>query len=135
MQISISTPEKQDIEGDQQQPAAKTASIAPKPRKKVAPTARKDVGILKDYLLTKARLRSDQSRIKTATLIDATYFAKSLSGEPIIEKVVPQEIGKSFKMTVRLPQEINLDALLIMWNHTLFTDVIFTVVEYEIVIE
>ena len=86
-------------------------------------------------MLTKARLRTDQSRTKTATLIDANNFVKTLSGEPIIEKVVHQEIGKSFKMTVRLPEEINLDALLIMWNHTLFTDVIFTVVEYKIVME
>ena len=87
----------------------------------------------KDYLLTEPRFQTQPTRPIVAGLQDATNFAFTLMGEPIIKKVVPHKKDKSFKMTALMPEGINLDALLRMWNNTVFNDIIFTVQEFVIV--
>ena len=132
--MSISNTERMELEGSPQQPEAKVATVLPKCRKKVTPVPRKKE-LLKDYLLTEPRFQNQPTRPITAGLQDATNFTLTLMGDPIIKEVVPHRKENSFKMTALLPEGINLDALLRMWNNTMFNDIIFTVQEFEIVIE
>ena len=90
---------------------------------------------IKDYLFTEPRLTNNPTKPIPAGLADAHNFALTLSGNPIIQKVEPHAPGKyTYKMTVELPENINMTALLKMWNNTTFNNIIFKVQEFTITI-
>ena len=128
--MSISPTERMELEGSPQQPTTTVTTMKPKCKRTIThvPTA-----IIKDYLFIEPRLTKDPTQPITTKLADAHNFALTLGGDPIIKKIEPYAPEKdTYKMTVQLPEKINMTALLKMWNNTTFNNITFKVQEFTI---